>query len=413
MMLPIAAAASEERLESHLGVGVSEEYCRGGISRSLQHVLALGGADGHVRLWWLHGGRCEDEISEARVLPSPYAESYELAACPQATTAASNGGGLRVVLALECVSAHLGLGLLVGVYAWGAALWQVAPWSEGGSVLINMWRRGAHPLRTLPPPLPVNNIAPLLLARSPRAMDSCVIDASREFHVEPTDPLGHVLVGAALGWAAPPDTTAEALVHSFTFSRTDCCLEKGYVARVDGGKRGALGALVCLAASEELLSGCDGRGTTFVWDLSSTECLLVLHAYEASPMVLSGTSELYMWQHTELGLRCHLLSIRVPQRAEKHTCAAEVKERFAAHQEKTLLAPSCKQLRKRAAVTKAKMQGSQSLDIFRRAFSPEEVADDSEEHSQGPSVDDSINDLQLPWAKRRHFALAKGRRFAY
>ena len=404
VLFPLAAAALEERPGRDMAGGGEGQVAQGGISHELEQVLALGGADGRVRLSWLDGAHCEHEMSEQRLLPSPYAESRELAMWVHADNGCGSGSGgynTRAVLALECISAHSNLGLLVGSYAWGAAMWQVAPWSQGGSVLINMWQRGSHPLRNIPPPM--DAFAPLLLAVGPRVVDRDSIPCSRDFHAEPADTLGHVLVGAALGWAASSDMATEALVHSFTLSRANCSIGKRYVATADSSGRSVSGDLVCLAASDELLSGCDGQGSTIVWDLSSTQCLLVLRTSAESCVVLNGTTELYIWQRMEPGLCCHPL----PMWAQPY-CPKSAERRRSTKREEVLIAPWRKQLVKRAVTRGLVRYGSQSMAEV-KSLPGEETSDSSEEQNREPCPDSSLGNLLPPCSKMRRLV----RRFAY
>ena len=131
--------------------------------------LVVGGTDGHVRLMRLTNPSAETW----EALPSPHDTR------PSLMGAANGGGGEssdRESLAVGSLCALCGyLGLLVGAFEWGAALWQV-----GTRTLINIFERQEWaPSASLRPAAPLAAFRPRWSVwATPRAADVTPIDAS-------------------------------------------------------------------------------------------------------------------------------------------------------------------------------------------------------------------------------------------
>ena len=282
-------------------------------------LLALGGADGRVRLW-----RLSHPTSEAwRELPAPHDERPSLR---------EGGGGGGSVLALRALSSELGL--LLGGYAWGVALWQVASQGEGRGGLINIVERQEHPR---PPPSHVlsalvhadwcvhrchHGASPLLPSQSAGltaeaaataagASTADVADRAAahvasaaallvplprrplprggESRMTPLPPLGlrdslgSIVAATSLGWlrepyseasasCPPPHVAATPLARRFVLSREGCTPSDAYYACEDGGAPSheqALHAreapLVCLATDGAVVAAVNAHGWVHVW----------------------------------------------------------------------------------------------------------------------------------------------------
>ena len=185
-------------------------------------------------------------------LPAPHHEHPELSRA---------GGG--AVHALAAISPETGLGLVIGVYEWGAALWQL-PSRTLNNVFtceprVERLPRGAD--ERLPRGADWTG---LLTYAGPRAAAGVAVVADGHSEIGVNDILGHVVIGAALGWVSnrgPPT----ALAHSFALTRGACTHERAYAAPDDPGST----ILTAISAGDVHLVGCDADGVTMVcsWPL--------------------------------------------------------------------------------------------------------------------------------------------------
>ena len=237
--------------------------------------LALGGDDGHVRMW-----RLTHPISEAaETLPAPHHERPSLVAshAPAASGGGSSGGGSRVEALCELPGE---LGLLLGAFAWGVALWQV-----GSRSLINLFEREGGPAHSPPPPCMVEDASRLISAITPPPLPpegTVCLDADAV--------LGCVVVGCTLGWVLDDGSGGgggggggRALAMQFDVSRSACVPRQRYLAPPQ--KETAVASdvdlrvppLRALATDGGRLVGVDGLGTVYAW-LPSGQCLAILRA---------------------------------------------------------------------------------------------------------------------------------------
>ena len=262
-------------------------------------LLAIGGADGVVRLW-----RLTYPPSEAcTTLPVPHAERPSLrgASADGAAadgTAADGGDGACAVLSLCGLPGELGL--LVGGFRWGAALWQV-----GARVLVNIFEREGYASAAIRAPLfcgatyqqtrPANaaaaqthaaNVAALVVALPPTS-------ASRGApRVDAADNVGRLVVGSACGWLLE-GALSPSLARTFQVSRGGCLacepsFREGEGESEDRRASSDAPTLVSLASDGVHLAGADSRSIVRLWSAWSGECLAALHAFTAPvPAVLS------------------------------------------------------------------------------------------------------------------------------
>lgn len=261
-------------------------------------LLALGGADGHVRLW-----RLTHPASEARyVLPAPHDERPSLAT---GNTAAGDADGAPAhpqgaVLSLTALPGQLGL--LVGGFAWGAAMWQV-----GSRTLVNLFERQGYPERPLTPlawggddyqcdraaaEAHAIHIASLIVAL-PTEQNATQHDATDlRVAVGIDDALGRVIVGSACRWIEPPlllppqqpvrGSLGPTLAQTFAISRGACrdcepsfCAVSAHTqeaCRADSATR----RLVWLTSDAMHVVGATTDGLVHVWGAYSGHCRAIL-----------------------------------------------------------------------------------------------------------------------------------------
>jgi hypothetical protein len=226
-------------------------------------LLALGSDDGVVRLW-----RLTHPISEAWVeLPKPHFERPQLT---DEQTASPSG-----VLALCVVPCSFGL--LVGGFAWGAALWQV-----GSRTLVNIFEREGHPTRPLQNGLPadVDTRVAALVCPLPVRLAGDPLPAQPR----PGDELGSLVVGNQLSWVegAPQMTANEPplLARQFVLTRRSC---EPFGAVFRGLAGPGSGALVRLASSARHVAGTCVSGVCYLWSARTGECIAALRS-SAQPL---------------------------------------------------------------------------------------------------------------------------------
>ena len=229
--------------------------------------LALGGDDGVLSTWHVTGS---SSAARPLRLPAPHDEHPELA----------DAGG-AAVRALAVISPETGLGLVIGVYGWGAALWQLPSRTLNNVFLcearVERLPRGTDERlpRGTDEQLPRGtDWTALFTWAGPRAAAdaSPVADGHSEIGMNTT--LGHVVVGAALGWVSnPPPPTAMA--HSFTLTRGACTHQRAYAAP-DDSMYSRTTMLTAIAAGDAHLIGCGADGATMVWNLQNTTCVRVI-----------------------------------------------------------------------------------------------------------------------------------------
>eukprot|EP00967_Tisochrysis_lutea_P144868 scaffold271188_cov35-Tisochrysis_lutea.AAC.2 len=201
----------------------------GTASRSLYRLLACGSEDGNVRLVSLSGNLPVGDLSlpvgdrSMLSLPSPHEACIAARRTPAGGCTRARGWPL---LSLTSVAPETELGLLVGAYCWGFALWQAS-----NQNLVNIFgREEVH----LPLPTPVEVCASgfrlVLLTHATPLDESPVIYhrphwssssldgyAARVPEFAENEPLGFIAVSAGLRWERP--ASLQELVQSFTIMR--------------------------------------------------------------------------------------------------------------------------------------------------------------------------------------------------
>lgn len=250
-------------------------------------LLAIGATDGRVRLWRL----THPASTNWDELPAPSDERPALAAC-------GVGGSARAAV-LDLCALPGNLGLLVGGFAWGAALWQV-----GSRTLVNIFERQGHP--SLSPPqqlyaagLEHRQAAALVAALpSPAASLDGTVASDSAARLGPDDALGCFVVASALCWVDSTSAGDEPLARTFALTRRTCeprgpgfyrsrdeATTGTAVGLAVGGGR-ACTMLVCLASDASYVSGTDARGINYVWNARLGVCLAALCAGPAAARVL-------------------------------------------------------------------------------------------------------------------------------
>ena len=281
-------------------------------------LLALGGDDGRVRLW-----RLTNPPSEAwDWLPAPHDERPSLLRHGCGDVARGNGEelGLSATSVLGLCALPGELGLLVGGYAWGCALWQV-----GARTLVNIFecespqrqprlrweRKSGTPMQAAPAhtaaraqgkdalPTAAEAASLIVALRVPSAAAASTAPPSP---VQPDlgDELGRIVVGCAFGWLSEDcgldggrqgDHTSRALARTFALSRRACdscgpCFYGGAGGRRGGGGGGGGGGgagsgggaanapdfggdLLCLSSDGGHLAGADAQWQCHLWSVRS------------------------------------------------------------------------------------------------------------------------------------------------
>jgi len=245
-----------------------------GVSR----LLALGCENGRVQLLPLSDGG-GGATTPPLLLPAP----HDTCAIARREGAGADDGW--PLLALVCVAPRAEMGLLVGGYQWGAALWQ-AP----NRVLLNVFGR-AEPHAQLPSLTP-GDCAGMLISVSPSGADALptpgagtdgrrrlwTIDETDEpddTEVGPNEVLGFVAVSAEWRWR--PISSDLELVHSFALTRAGCTPHRSFLSPLAEQGRGT-DAIVGLAANGAYLAGTLRSGWACVWSQANAACLRMVRA---------------------------------------------------------------------------------------------------------------------------------------
>ena len=276
---------------------VQVERLRGcAVQTAPGQVLATGTAEGRVHLFRL-SGHTPDDTERGWVLPMP----------PPEHQAAESISG-RPVLALAAVGGPLGL--LVGAFHGGMALWQMS-----SRQLLAMFLSEASP--SLPPAVaapddaaeaassglcvvavPARSIAEERRCRggSPARRGGGIEWRERRAPIGNDECVGSILVAARLGYVqhaihpclcAPP-ATAAPLVIRMRLSVGGCKPEQGYFPLGDDTSAPAPPSpalLAGMAATAWVVAATDTRGVTYLWRLHDATCIARLVAASPSPPV--------------------------------------------------------------------------------------------------------------------------------